>query len=301
MSICPFALKSLTSRLCFRIVLCLVFTLCIAMPSHAIRTVTDEAGRTVTVPDHPHRLICLVPSIVDDLYALGAGDDIIAVTDYTHYPPQASRKRSIGLPLSPSIETIVSLHPDLVLGDATITHADTIERLQHLGIAVFMVAPHSIEDIYRSLESIGSVLHREQSAQVLVHRLRARELAVRQRASGKRVVTVLMPLSTDPVITIGARAYITELIAIAGGRSVTCDLAQEWPQVSLEAVLAWAPDALIIEKNSKISIEQIRALPGWLSLPAIQHNKVYFVDDRILVPSPVAFDALEELAKQFHP
>jgi len=264
------------------------------------RTVTDELGHNLSVSDHPHRLVCLVPSVVDDVFALGAGADVIAVTDYTKYPPEARTLRSVGLPLSPSIETIVSLHPDLVLGDATISHAETIERLQQLGIAVFMVAPHSVSDIYRSLASLGRALNRESSARALIDRLHAREAAIRQRVSGKPRVRVLLPLGFDPVITIGHRAFITEMIEIAGGHSVTSDLQQEWPQVSLEAVLAWAPEALILVRDSKISLQQIQRLPGWASVPAVKNNRVFYVDDRIELPSPVAFDAMEELARHFH-
>jgi iron complex transport system substrate-binding protein len=265
------------------------------------RTVIDELGRTVAIPDHPHRLICLAPSVVDDVYALGAGADVIAVTDYVKYPAEAKAKPSVGLPLSPSIETIVSLHPDLVLGLGEIGGSDTTKRLEQLGIAVFMVAPHSFEDIYRSIASIGRALNREESAKELIGRLRGREAAVRQRVSGKPVVSILMPLWYDPVVTIGKHAFITDLIEIAGGHSVTSDLPQEWPQVSLESLLERAPEGLLLDRGSHMSLEQIRGRPGWANMPAVKNNRVYYVDDRIELSSPVAFDALEDLARQFHP
>src|ERR1035437_9286576 len=128
-----------------------LFILSLAIPAVAARTVTDELGRTVTVPDHPHRLVCLAPSVVDDVYALGAGADVVAVTDYVKYPAESRTKLSVGLPLNPSIEAIVSLHPDLVLGFSEMSNMDTMKRLEQLGIAVFMVTPHGIEGIYRSL------------------------------------------------------------------------------------------------------------------------------------------------------
>jgi iron complex transport system substrate-binding protein len=105
----------------------------------------------------------------------------------------------------------------------------------------------------------------------------------------------------DPILTIGKHAFITELIEIAGGHSVTSDLDQDWPQVSLEAVLERAPEALLLIRGSRMSIERIRVQPGWDNLPAVRNNKVYYVDDRINLPRPVAFDALEDLAGQFHP
>jgi iron complex transport system substrate-binding protein len=274
---------------------------CAAFFPCSARTATDELGRLIQVPEHPHRLVCLAPSVVDDVYALGAGQDVLAVTDYVKYPAAARAKPSVGLPLNPSIETIVSLHPDLVLGLGEMNDLDTMKRLQKLGIAVFMVAPHGFQDIYRSIASIGRALNRDESARELIGRLRERESAVRRRVSGKPVVSILMPLWFDPVITIGKHAFITELIEIAGGHSATSDLPQEWPQISLEAVLARKPDALLLERGSKMSAQQILSRPGWSSVPAVRNHRIYYVDDRIELSSPVVFDALEELARQLHP
>lgn len=281
--------------------LVLLTILCTALPALAMRTVTDELGRAVTVPDHPHRLICLLPSVVDDVYALGAGADVIAIPHFTKYPAEARTKPSIGLPLSPSIETIVSLHPDLVLGSADLNRLESVNQLQKFGIPVFMVNPHGIEGIYKSIASLGTALNREQTAKELVAHLRQREEAVRARVRGKPTVNLLMPFWYDPVVTIGKHAYITDLIELAGGHSVTDDIPQEWPQVSMEAVLARAPDALLLITGSRMSIDNIRNRPGWATLPAIRNNRIYYVEDEIQYPSPVAFDALEDLAKQLHP
>ena len=113
--------------------LCAWLVFCIALPACSARTVTDQLGRTVQVPEHPHRLVCLMPSVVDDVYALGAGADVIAVTDYTKYPAEARTKPSVGSILAPSMETILSLHPDLVLGSADMSHTETLQQLEQLG------------------------------------------------------------------------------------------------------------------------------------------------------------------------
>jgi iron complex transport system substrate-binding protein len=272
-----------------------------AASAYGARAVTDEMGRAVSIPDRPHRLICLMPSVVDDVYALGAGGDVVAVSDYSKYPSEARNKPSIGLPLNPSIERIVSLHPDLVLGDGNMNQRATIEQLQKLDIPVFLVTPHGVEGIYRSIASLGKVLNRNASARDLIQRLRVRVDAVHSRVRGKPTIRILMPIWYNPITTIGKHAFITELIEIAGGLSVSGDLEQEWPQVSMEAVLAWAPQGLLLVQGSKISLEQIQGLAGWQSLPAVRNRRLFTVDDRIDSPSPVAFDALEQLAEQFHP
>jgi iron complex transport system substrate-binding protein len=273
----------------------------LAVPCFASRTLTDELGRAVEIPDHPHRVICLAPSVVDVVYSLGAGADVAAISDFTKYPKEALQKPSIGLPLSPSIEAIVALHPDLVLGSGDLNVLESAGSLQHLGIPVFMVDPHGVEGIYTSIFSIGKALNREADAAALVARLRARVKEVEARVAGKPRLNVFMAIWYDPVMTIGKKAFIGEIIEAAGGHSVTDDIAQEWPEVSLESVVSRQPDAILFIQGSKLTAEELKTRPGWEHVKAVQQGRIYFVDDRIQIPGPIAFDAMEELAKQFHP
>jgi iron complex transport system substrate-binding protein len=275
--------------------------LCTSALSYASRQVTDQLGRIVQVPDHPQRIVCLIPSVADDAYALGAGAEVIAVSDYTRYPTEARQKPSIGLPLTPSLEKIVALHPDLVLGSGDSNRSETVGQLERLGVTVFMLNPHGVDGILASITSLGEALNRQQRARNLVGQLRGRVQAVRLHARQQPVIPVFMPIWYSPVITIGSHAFITEVLTIAGARSVTDDIAQEWPQVSLETVVARAPQALILMRNSKMSLDALLQMPGWKELPAVTQRRVYYTDERMELPSPVLFDAMEDLAKQLHP
>jgi ABC-type Fe3+-hydroxamate transport system substrate-binding protein len=282
----------------------LIFTMLLAgivCTARASRVVTDETGRKVTVPDHPHRVVCLVPSVTDTVFALGSGDDVVAVSDYTTYPPAAIKKPSIGSLVNPSIETILSYHPDLVVGTSIPGSTETAAKLNTVGVPVYLVDPHGLAGILRSVDSVGEALNRVPEAAALNANLSRRIAAVRARTAGKPAPKVLVPVWYDPIITIGKHAFITEIIEAAGARSVTDDLIPDWPQVSMETVLARAPDALLLFRGGKISVDMLRQRPGWSSLPAITADKVYYVDGGIQQPSPVAIDALEELAKEFHP
>jgi iron complex transport system substrate-binding protein len=267
----------------------------------AQRQVQDELGRTMTVPYKPHRVVCLTPSVTDTVYELGAGEDVVGVSDYTKYPAEAVKKPSVGQVLNPSLEAVVALHPDLAIGVGDLNTEVAVLKMERLGIPVFLVVPHGIGGIYRSIENIGKVLNREREAKQLVISLRGREETVRKQVSGKPAVRVLMPLSDDPVITIGKNAFLTELIAAAGGRSVTDDLAQDWPGISMEVILARQPDYLLLIEGSPMTIDELKKRPGWKSLACVQQNRIFYVDDRMNYSSPVAFGALESLAKQFHP
>jgi len=267
----------------------------------ASRTVTDELGRTVSLPDHPRRLICLVPSVADDLYALGVGSEVIAVSEFTKYPKEAALKPSIGVQLTPSIERILSFHPDLVIGSADSNRVETVRQLEQVGIAVYMLNPHGIEGILSSIASLGKAIGREDAANRLVSQLQGRLNAVRARVKDRPVVHVFMPIWYDPIITIGKNAFITEIIVAAGGKSITDDIIREWPQISLETVIERKPDALVLVRSSRMSIKDVEGRPGWNTFSAIRDHHVYFVDERIELPSPGAFDALEDLARQLHP
>jgi len=271
------------------------------LPCSASHTVVDETGRSVSVPDHPHRIVCLVPSITDTVFALGAGDDVVAVSDYVQYPAEAMKKPSVGSISSPSMETIVALHPDLVLGMPHLNQQAVIDQLQRFGIPLYLADPHGIAGILHTVTSLGQATGREAQAAALDVQLQRRIDAVRAKVNGLPVVQVYMPISYDPVITIGKGAFITDIIETAGGHSITSDINQEWPHISMEAVIARAPQALLMMRGGTVTIDALMTRPGWQELAAVKARRVYYVDKRVSFPSPVAIEALEDLAKQFHP
>lgn len=284
-----------------RVLSLLVALLATALPCPATRVVVDETGRKVTVPDHAHRIICLVPSVTDAVFTIGAGDDVVAVSDFVKYPEEATKKPSVGSIANPSMEMILSLDPDLLLGMPRQNQQGVLDQFAHMGVPVYLVDPHGISGILHSVTSLGQAIGREQRATALVDKLQQRIAAVSASVRGKPVVSIFMPVSYDPVITIGKGAFITDIIEVAGGHSITTDLDQEWPHISMEAVITRAPQALLMMRGGKITPEILKTRPGWETLPAVRSGRVYYVDKRVSFPSPVAIDALEDLAKQFHP
>src|SRR4030081_2353828 len=105
------------------------------------RDLVDATGRRVRVPSVPHRIVALAPSITETIYSIGAGDDVVGVTDFTDWPAEAQRRPSVGGLVNPSIEMLVSLRPDLVIGSREVNHNDTLDELDRLRIPVFVVDP----------------------------------------------------------------------------------------------------------------------------------------------------------------
>jgi ABC-type Fe3+-hydroxamate transport system substrate-binding protein len=272
-------------------------------PILAFRQVTDELGRRVTVPGDPHRIICLAPSVTETVYALGLGSEVVGVTDYTDYPPEARSKPRVGGPDNPSLEKIISLHPDLVIATGGLSGEKVAEELGHLGLQVYLVNPQGLRGILVSIEHLGAALHRATAAEALVRRLEQRQAAISARVAGLTRPKVLVVVWYDPVTTAGKNSFITDVIAAAGGRSLTADIPQPWPQISLEEVLRRSPDYILLVRHTQRDITEKTLLShaGWDQLDALRNHHVIYVDDRLIHPSPVVFDAMEELARELHP
>ncbi|HEV3060441.1 MAG TPA: cobalamin-binding protein [Vicinamibacterales bacterium] len=246
--------------------------------------------------------MALAPSITETIYSINAGDAVAGVTDFTDWPPEATQRPSVGGIVNPSIERLVSLRPDLVIATREANHMNTIDELDRLGVPVFVVDPQGLDGVLESVRQVGRALNRSGDADRLVDRLRARRDAVVTRVRGLARPRVLLVIWPEPVTTIGRQAFITDVINAAGGQSVTEDLPQQYPRISLEEVLRRNPDWLLLPANGHqpISLADLEKRPGWDRLEAVRRHRVLYYDERLDHSSPRAFDALEDVAKQLH-
>jgi iron complex transport system substrate-binding protein len=273
------------------------------MAAAADRELVDAIGRHVRVPATPRRIVTLAPSLTETVYSLGGGAEMVGVTDFTDWPPEARTRPSVGGIINPSLEKLVALGPDLVIATREVNRRDTIDALDRLGIPVFVVDPQGLDGVLDTIQHVGRALNRSGDADRLVERLQARRAVIMARVRALPRPRVLLMIWSDPVITVGHGAFITEVINAAGGQSVTSDLAQTWPQISLEEVVRRNPDFLLLPANGHqpISIADLRRRPGWDRVEAVRSQHVIHYDERLDHSSPLAFDALEELAERLHP
>ena len=270
---------------------------------HLTHAVTDEVGRSVQVPEHPSRIISLAPSITETLYALGLGDKIVGDTDYCDFPAEAAKKPHIGSVQNPNLERIVSLEPDLALGSAEANRRELIDQLARVGIPLYGVSDHNLDDVLKSIRDLGKLLDAQKEAEALDSSLELRLRAVAERVKGQPKPRVLFMTWYQPLITIGPQSFVADLIRRAGAVSISDDLSGEWPRLSLEAVLARRPDVILLPRSQSYSpsLDDFRRLAGWRDLPAVRDGRVYWVPDTIVRPSPRLVDALEEVARVLHP
>jgi iron complex transport system substrate-binding protein len=273
-------------------------------PEAAARTVTDEAGRRVTLPAKVERVVSLAPNITDILYAVGAGEKVAGITQFAQLPPGAAPKPSVGEPVEPNLERIAALHPDLVLVARTINRLETVESLAKLGIPVYATDTRTVDGMLETIRHVAGLVGEGAAGEELATRLQARLEAIRSRLAGRNPKRVLFVVWEDPLITTGRSTFIADALRWAGAESVV-SVKQDWPHLSLEEVVHLQPDALIFPAtHTGVSDEIIRSLqtqPGWRNLRAVKQGRVLMVSDAINRPSPALVSVIEQLARELHP
>ncbi len=267
--------------------------------------VTDEAERRVEIPQPVRRIISLAPSVTETIYALGLQDRLVADTDFCDYPPEAKKLPKIGGPFTPNLEVILSLKPDLVLLAAnTANRKETADALDLLHVPAYATSARTIEEVLASIARLGEVLGAAEQGRVLAQSLQARLDALHKKLGAAAPVRVLFIVWQEPLISIGQDTFLADALRWAGAESVI-HTKQDWPHVSLEEVLRLQPDYLIFAsahpEEITASLAEMRTLPGWRDMKALQENKVAIVSDAINRPAPRLVDAIEELARDLHP
>jgi iron complex transport system substrate-binding protein len=273
----------------------------------AARPFTDDAGRRVNVPRKVDRIVSLAPNLTEILFALSESEKIAGDTDYCDYPPEAARKPHIGGPINPNLEEIVKLRPDLILA-TSINRRETVDALDRLGLAVYILDPHSVDEMIASVERLGTVLADEKPAASLALNLRGRLAELDRRLAGVAPRRALFVVWTAPLISVGKDTFIADALRRAGAASIV-DTDAEWPHVNLEEVVRLQPDVLIFasahardsEHETEHDVDALRASPGWRDLEAMRRGNIVIVSDAINRPAPRLVDAVEQLARSLHP
>jgi iron complex transport system substrate-binding protein len=259
-------------------------------------TVTDDAGRTVTIAQTPHRIISLAPSITEDLFALGLGGKVVGDTTYDNYPPAAVNITKVGGFSSPSIEKIVSLSPDIVFA-SSLENNTLLSTLSGYGIPTVVLNPTSLTGILNDLSLIGKVTGSTGNSSALVtnltQRMTANSISV---ASHPRVLYLVW---YNPIMSAGADTFEGDIIAHAGGINVA-QLANVsgYGTMSKESIVALNPSVIIANSAmNSTAVQQVKSDPALATVDAVKNDKIYILDSDIISrPGPRAFDALEQIA-----
>ena len=277
--------------------------LLLAAPATRALTLVDMLGREVTLAAPPQRIVSLVPSATELIFALGGEDRLVGRTDYCDYPPAAKTKPSVGGMISPSLETIVALKPDLVIATTSGNRTETFSKLKQIGIPVYAIHAHRVAEMLDVTARLGELTGRQAAVTTLVaeveRRLRAIAEAVRPYPR-PRVLYVLWP---DPLLVPGRDAIVTELVGLAGGESITAGERGDYPRFSIEAAVARAPEVILLARHGTGTGPMARDKWDRLtSLPAVKAGRIHPVDGNFMHRyGPRVVDGVERLARMIHP
>lgn len=237
--------------------------------------VVDDAGDTVRLAAPARRIVSLAPSATETLLALGAREQIVGRTDYDE-DPRVADVPSVGGGLDPSLEALVALRPDLVVGWDAAGGSPVRDRMREMGVAFLAVRTTDTADVMRAIGFLGSAAGRARAADSVAAAVRAELEAVRASVQGRARPSVLYVLSDDPPMTAGPWTFTVQLIETAGGRTAFPDVTGQPQYVSLEEVVRRQPEVVLVPAGpgGEARLRELRARPGWRELRAWETGRV---------------------------
>ena len=251
--------------------------------SVALTIVAGLASPANASPAPPaHRIVSLVPSLTEDLFAMGAGGQIVGVSTYADFPAAAKRLPVVATLTSVDAERVVALHPDLVVGIPR--QAAQVELLRRAGLRTVLLVDDSYADLFANIQTLGILSGHRADSNVLVQRLitQTAAMTIHIRGAGRHP-RCLVVLGVDPTYTVGDASYIASLIRLAGGQNAA-RLKTAYGRYDEEAILAARPDVLIAERSGRLA--GVLDRPPWNALPAVRNHHVEPLDDPAILERP---------------
>ncbi len=261
--------------------------------ANAAITVTDDAGRTITLAAPAHRIVSLAPNITDALFAAGAGAYVVGTSRFSDHPADAKKVAIVGDATMIDLERIVGLKPDIIVVWRSGTPAAQVEKLSRLGIPIFYSETTRLADVAPATRRFGVLAGTEEVADRNATSFDAALATLRTRYSGKARLKVFYQIWDRPLMTIGRAQIIDDALDLCGGDNVFADLSQAAPTVTREAVLARNPDVILSGDGGHDALADWRQ-SGFLS--AVKHGNVMTIDAPTLaLPSPSILGSVDLL------
>lgn len=259
------------------------------------RWVTDFAGNRLVLPRRPERIVSLTPGTTEALFAIGAGRQVVGVTSYCDYPPEAQKLPKVG-DVRTNVEAVVARRPDLVVADGVLNRR-FIPALQRLKLPLLIVAPKNWLDVARMIRLLGEATGHEQQAEMLARQFEKAEQEARRHSRNTSRPTVLFTLNIEPLPmwVAGRDLFVNDMIHLAGGVNVAADGGVNYYTLSAEAVLRQDPD-IIVTTTPQERLSPLYNHPVLKRLKAVETGRVYSVDSNLFVrPTPRLLKGLEQL------
>ena len=269
----------------------------LVLPAWAEISVTDDAGQTVILESPAQRIISLAPYITELLFAAGAGQAVVGVTEFSDYPEAARSLAQVGGGGGLDLEAILALQPDLVVAWQSGNPRGQVERLQSLGITVFLSEPRRLRDVPDTLQRLGLLAGTAAVAATRADHFRRRYTELHDHYAARPKVSVFYQIWEQPLMTLNGEHLFSDVLRLCGGENVFGALPALAPQIDLEAVLLADPDAIVVAADDGDS-RSVSAWQRWPELSAVKQGHVYALQrDQLVRHSPRILDGAERLCK----
>ena len=260
--------------------------------------VTDDAGRTVVLVQPARRIVSLAPHITEMLHAAGAGERIVGAVEYSDYPPAARSVARIGSYTRLDIERVLALKPDLAIGWASGNHRADLEKLEQLGIPLYVSEPRRLEDVAGNLERFGELAGSAAVARRAADDFRARRAALHKQYSARPAVRMFYEIWNQPLMTVNGEQVISDVVRLCGGENVFADLKTLAATINVEAVLAADPEAIVASGMDEQRPEWLDDWRRYPMLRAVQRDNLFFIPPDLLQRhTPRLLDGAEQLCR----
>jgi len=264
------------------------------VPARGGIAVTDDAGRQVTLAAPARRIVSLLPSFTEILFAIGAGDRLVGRTTWCDYPPEALAVPSVGDGMPPSVEAVAARRPDLVVLYRSGPNVTAAEQLERLGIRTILFDLNLLEELGPVARRLGILTDRRAAADSLARVMDS--LAAQPPTPGTQSLVFIV--WDNPPIVIGAGSYLDRLAALAGARNVFHDIGSPSAQVSIETIAARDPDFVALLSDSAVP-PRYAARPEWRVVRAVRTARFLFLPGQLFGrPGPRAAEAIRELRRR---
>jgi iron complex transport system substrate-binding protein len=273
--------------------------------THYPLTVKDSQGTSVTFQNQPHKIVSLAPSNTEIVYALGRGASLVAGTEFDDFPAEA-KKTALLKGLKPSVETILSYNPDVVLG-GSLNAPETLQQLRAAKTPVLVLDANDLAGVYSNIAELGQVLDATPAADRVIADMRAKVDGVTTKVSAAKTKPRIFDEvdASDPskIFTAGPGSFIDAIITQAGGVNVAHDAKTPYPQYNLESLLAANPEIIVLQDAEfGITPDAVAKRQGWSGIRAVADHKIFPIDTNLVSrPGPRLADGLIAMAKLIHP
>ena len=266
--------------------------------AHADVSVIDDTGVTIRLVQPAKRIVSLAPHVTETLFAAGAGDRVVGTVEYSDYPDAAKKLPRVGGYSRIDLEAVAALKPDLIIAWQSGNAAAHLDKLRALGFPLYLSQPNRIEDVASELERLGTLAGTSAVGNAAASQFRERLAGLQKRYGARPVVRTFYQIWKQPLMTIGRKQIITDVVRLCGGENVFASLETMAPTVTVEAVIAANPEAIIASGMGEARPEWLDDWKRWTSITAVARDNLFFVQPELIQRhTPRLLDGAERLCQ----